>query len=538
MDVRTNPETPSDYGVTEHEEWREGQLESVKWALSDMPEVGFLEACTGSGKSAVSKAISSRSQVVVLTETKSLQDQYGSIYNAAVLKGKSNYECLHPKARHTQHYRATCEDCLYPLKDMDSCPRYRDCPYLNAKYDALRSQFSCLNYAYWLTSRIFVDSHQGVLVCDEAHGVPDQVISRSGISLRENRRLDYGLPPFPRIQEAQGLLARVENPLDPAMDWLTRAISALRMTYSYLQSEAEDDPSARKKARKVEYFGMKLRATMEAFATCKEEWFIESSPDQKFAVMPLTARNHFRSMFAGPNRQVLMMSATLGNPAAMARELGLNDEEWDSRVVPNAWPAWRRPIYRLPTPRLSYRSTEKEYGEQADMIAKAILSVPHSWSGIIHVTRKTEAKLLAHRLARRGLQDRVWVTPETGTSGQLEAWEIRKAKFPGSLMLAWSFHQGFDGLDERICCTAKVQFPSLGDKYEQRRFEFSKEMYQQRAAQMMEQSQGRTRRGREEDYDVEGKRRGLNIIADENVGMIKKYFSQGFLEALQKGMPE
>jgi Rad3-related DNA helicase len=499
-----------------------------------MPEVGFLEASTGSGKSACSKAISSASRTIVLTATKSLQDQYGDIYHATVLKGKSNYPCVHPKAKRY----ATCEDCLFSEKGMGKCPYKQDCEYLHAKFAALRSHFSCLNYAYWLTSRVFSDTHQGFLVCDEGHNLPDQVISRSGTTISERRRLEFDMPEFPAIREAKGILAKMEDPVSPSIDWLSEAIVQLRIVYSQLQAEAEEDPAKYRKARHAEYLGLKLRATIEAFAVCADEWYIESVPGSHFSARPLTARNHFRSLFAEEGRQVVVMSATLGNPATLASELGLADGEWASRVVPNVWPAWRRPIYRLPAPRLSYNSPKSHYDKQADLIAEAILSCPKDWAGIIHVTRKTEAKLLADRLARRGLQDRVWVTPRTGTSEQLEAWEIRKAKFPGSLMLSWSHHEGFNGLDERICVTAKVQFPALGDPYEKRRFEFSKEMYQQRAAQTMEQSQGRTRRGREEDYDTKDERRGLNVIADENVRMIKRFFSEGFKDALVKGMPE
>jgi len=536
--MSVDQERPSDFGVTEHEEWREGQLDTVKWAINTMPAYGLLEAPTGSGKTACAKAISSVHRVVALTETKSLQDQYGSIYNATVLKGKGNYSCVHPREVRGKPHLANCDECIYADKGMSACPYSRDCLYLLAKHRAMYSDFVCLNYAYWLTSQLFRKHHEGVLVCDEAHGLPEQVIKRAGFSLRDTRRMEYGLPEFPKIKEAQGLFAKVEKPLQPSVDWLLAAIVQLRVLYKQYQPVGDVDVESAKILRRIENLGYKLRATLDAIESCSDEWFVESIPGDSLEVKPLTARNHFYDFFGAPNRRILMMSATLGNPEAMAKELGLEESKWASQAVPNAWPAARRPIYRLPAPRLSYTSSEKEYGKQADLIAQAILSVPHDWSGIIHVTRKTEASLLANRLARRGLQDRVWVTPKTGTSKQLEAWEIRKAKFPGSLMVSWAHHEGFDGLEEKICVTAKVQFPSLGDKYEQRRFEFSKEMYQQRAAQTMEQSQGRTRRGREEDYDTETERRGLNIIADENVRMIKRFFSESFREALVKGMPE
>ena len=53
-----------------HDNWRPHQLETLRWLVDD----------PGS--------------VIVLTRTKSLQMQYGDGYNAAVLFGRANYDCL------------------------------------------------------------------------------------------------------------------------------------------------------------------------------------------------------------------------------------------------------------------------------------------------------------------------------------------------------------------------------------------------------------------------------------------------------------
>jgi Rad3-related DNA helicase len=149
-----------------------------------------------------------------------------------------------------------------------------------------------------------------------------------------------------------------------------------------------------------------------------------------------------------------------------------------------------------------------------------------------------EAGLLADRLARRGLQDRVWVPPTEqggkwlGTQEQMLAWETRKAEIPNSIMCAWQFHEGMDGLQERICIMAKVPFPNLSTEYEKQRMQYSHRFYNQRTAWKLVQALGRTRRGREQDYDTEEEMRGYVAIGDGNWTRVKRYLSEDFLEAM------
>ena len=76
---------------------------------------------------------------------------------------------------------------------------------------------------------------------------------------------------------------------------------------------------------------------------------------------------------------------------------------------------------------------------QADEIAKAIKDCPGNWSGIIHTSSTAEAPRLAERLARRGLQDRVWVAPKGLSTEQMaDAWHDRARKKPGSINIATS----------------------------------------------------------------------------------------------------
>ena len=122
-----------------------------------------------------------------------------------------------------------------------------------------------------------------------------------------------------------------------------------------------------------------------------------------------------------------------------------------------------------------------------------------------------------------------------GTNEQMRAWEVRKRdrrSKKGAIAVSWAWTEGVDLFDERICITAKTPFPSLGDPYEKARFNFDTKFYLQRTAWALEQSQGRTRRGEKDHYDIGGIKRGLVAIADGNWTRVKSYLSNSFMESI------
>ena len=225
------------------------------------------------------------------------------------------------------------------------------------------------------------------------------------------------------------------------------------------------------------------------------------------------------------------MSATIGNTTDFTGELGISEFQYLS--VPNQWGIETRPILDLKAPRMGRSAGESEYNRQAQIIAKAILDCPPNWSGIIHVTRKSEASILARRLERYGLSGRMWTPDEKwGTDIQIREWYLAKKKRPGLIAVSWTWHEGVDLTEERICIAAKVQFPYLGDSFEQERMRYSNRTYLWRTATALEQSLGRTRRGEPEDYDLNGKREQLVAIADGNWTRVKSALSASFLESI------
>lgn len=478
----------------------------------------MLEAPTGSGKSAYAAAVSSHTPVLVLTRTRSLQAQYAQEYGATVLYGRANYPCA--LASHL-----TAEDCQYPRSPRD-CPVVDACQYLQARQQALQSRLTVLNYAYALSSQWLHEEEPRFVFLDEAHNLPDVTLDWAGCTIRERDVVEFGLPPLPLIlHRSRNVLLRLPDPAEVAADYMRRCVALLCRFYPR--------PQMTERERNLHRRGLRLRlkvaATLAALQVSPEAWYIRSDT-LSMQVRPLTARFHFRTLF--PNsRPMVAMSATIGNPATLAEELGI--DEYDIRIVPNRFSPEMRRIHVLDTPRMGHKASDRDFEHQADAIAAALKRHPH-WSGLVLVTRKSEAILLARRLAARGVAERIFVTPGadgdcTPTDAQVHAWNTFRRKVPNAVCVTWAFWEGYNGLEERICIVAKVPFPYLGDDYERERMEYSRRMYLQRAAWLLEQGLGRTRRGREEDY---GDENGFVAIADADWTRVKSFLSESTREAI------
>ena len=508
---------PQDYNLPPHiTSWRSGQLESVLWGLS-LHGTGILSAPVGSGKTGVAKGVSSKKTVIALAQTKLLQTSVYKEHRFDVLLGKGNYRCINGEAKFVD----TC-----PHKKMTECLDYYSCPYVKAKQLAMGSTSASLNYAYFLTTNWVQRNPPDVLFLDECHILPEIVLEYIGIGINERTILEWSLLRPPDIKATMEMDL---SPTPPAMKGMAYLRSLLPIINSHLRRLGDgNEPSIIKKRNQAKRLLENVTRTANLIEQDPSLWFVEGDRGS-FRAKPLTARYHYRELF-DVARNSILMSATVGDFDTLAQELGISS--FVSREVPSRFDPKRRPVVVLDAPRLSYRSTESDYEQQADVIAEAILSFDPAWSGVIHVNKKSAAPDLADRLARKGLQDRIWVTPQAGTDKQLAAWNMVKRDRVGPIAIAWAWHLGVDLGDEKICISAKCPFTSLASPYEKARFEYSRAFYAQRAAWGLLQQLGRTRRGDEKDYDTDDEVRGLVAIADGNWVKVKKYLTTDFLDSI------
>ncbi len=548
----TTDKTPADYGL-KHSEWRPNQREAIEWVLGRQ-KTAIISAVTGSGKTSFARALGQEKKTVALVRTRLLQkENYAEGYDFKPLYGRSNYDCVHVDADDG----LKADNCIFAEQGMMRCGHgqraqqivmpipgdedvsgFEPCPYVLARENAKKGRRATLNYAYWLNVYERWPAPQ-ILVCDEAHQLSDLVLEWAGVTISDEMRTKWGLAPFPMIRGNGGILSQQTPVTERAAGWLTQNLVTLRTMMAQLSSAAEYDEKARKQAQQCEMLGKKLRATLDALQAAPDDWYIKSGPGVKegrpaFIARPLTARHHFKRYFMNEQWRLVIMSATIGDPKVFAAELGIADYDYHS--IPSQFPAEQRPVLALDVPRMGHNSGDKEYSKQADEIAKAIKDCPGNWSGIIHTSSMAEAPRLAERLARRGLQDRVWVAPRGLSTEQMaDAWHERARKKPGSININWAMWEGYDPdptINLKICIAAKVPYAPLNDDYEIARRSYDGKMYLQRAAYNIEQGLGRSRRGRPQDYDIDGQRNGLVAIADNSWRWIKGYFSESIRESI------
>jgi Rad3-related DNA helicase len=484
-----------------------------------------MSAPVGSGKTGVARGISSRRDVIALAQTKLLQETVYREHGFDVLLGRGNYRCVSGETDKV-------DTCPYtPAKD---CYDFPHCLYQIAKRKAMGSPAASLNYSFYLAAMGWLKQNPPphVMVLDECHLLPDITLDYVGIEINAKNLKYWDLPFPPKILANLEMdLSQTSPPSLKGARYLELVAQSMRVHVNRLSSERE--PKGVRKHNRAKRLMENASRTATLIQQDPNLWFVQGQSDY-FRAKPLTARYHFLDLF-GWTPGLLMMSATIGDPTTFAKELGI--KEYDFRDVPSRFAPDRRPIVALDAPRLGYKSTALDYDHQADIIAQAITAFDPAWSGVIHVNRKDAAPLLADRLARRGLQGRIWVTPEEGTDAQMAAWVAHKRKAKdlkdnGPIAVTWAWHEGVDLGEEKICISAKVPFTSLGDEYEKARFNYSRGFYTQRAAWGLQQQLGRTRRGREEDYDDGDDVRGLVAIADGNWTRVKKYLSSDFMESV------
>lgn len=537
---------PRHYGLP-HENYRPHQLETIRMIEragdADKRTVVAIEAPTGSGKTVLPRAMGEREVTMSLCRTKSLQvGNYQHGYGFDALFGRSNYPCIHPDGKLMDLSAGECLHAGNPYQ----CPERGQCVYLNVLSVVKISRRPSLNYALFLLSRWpKMDNVPEWLFLDECHQLSDIVLDHAGTTINNKTRNVWGLPRFP---EVRGASLSGESPNSIALGWLSACVAHLRFVQRDLE-RAVKNLKRKQDAKRLRRCGNlidKLEATHDALSREGDDWYIRSGrrgiagniDSPGFVCRPLTARHHAPRLFGfGMLWRAVLMSATIGSFETFMTELGINGAL--THKVPNAWEPSTRTVRILDAPKMGYRSPLSAYDKQADVIADAINSVDNTWSGIIHTKSWKAARDLAGRLRKRGLGPRVWIYDrENGVSGsevQIVAWKQRCQRVPGSLMVSPVFHEGYDGLDEKICIIAKTPFPFWGDDYERARARYDGKFYLQRTAWDMEQSLGRTRRGRPQDYDTNGQINGLVAIADANWSRCRKYLSQDLQDAIVKG---
>jgi len=469
------PATPTDCNLS-HRKWYDAQREALEWIAGTSERVLLLDAPTATGKTALIQALQYMfdSPVYAALWSRRLQRQCEQEIDCRVVMGRSNFMC-------NKEAGETCE--------FDWCgsdPETKAlCPYRIQFEEGLEAPIAVLNYALLLTHLGMKNlPPRDVLICDEGHMLEDALANHLDVRISRLWLEDIKFP---------WQLSQEKCDAEMLRDWAETVLNGMA---------ADEHPPKDKKQRarwgKVKALAEKVLGLVYSSAsTVPDDNGFEAS------LRVLWPLEHFPTV-ASHFERILVMSATLGDVQALAKEMVLKPDEYSALALRSVIPVDRRLIYVWPVANLHKNATALDYSTMTSGII--ILATQHfpRDKGLIHVSSYKMAERLG-RLLSEELPGRILV--EDGTQATKH---IRKL---------WT-----DGTEPRILCTpaasmgadypfvfpwqviAKLPYPYLGDQVVFTRSRLRPKWYTRKTADGIVQMAGRVTRTPSDE--------GVTIITD------------------------
>ena len=517
-------DNPRDLGIP-YDSWRPGQFEAIQRIQNTDKNVVILEAPTGSGKTAIGLALGSRYRKVrALTFTRSLQNQYADYPETAALYGMNAYPCP------LFGMGVNADTCAFP-ENMLKCNHAAEglCSYVTEREKTRMSARQALSYQYYFNASWPKKSSGKVdyLYCDEAHSLPQLIMSHMALVFEPHTLAKLGLEPIPTLPPAQIVSIKI------TLRWLERIMEQIKQQMEDMGDRSDNMGFIRRK-KSLKNLISSIWVTYRAMDEHKNSFYIVVDENGVLKISPLTPAPFFFHLFNVPDTKLILASATTGNHGEFAALLGLS-RGYTSHIVPPVYPPSSQPVYTYgDAPKMGYKSGPGAVKKQISIIRNIIDEFPNDSHALIHFVSKKTARDYANILSHY-YGNRIWMPSDKHTTEQkAKAWAMQKKKNPGTICLAWSFHTGVDAPDVDINITQKVPFLAL-DEVNSQILKRNPRMYSWLAGIAMEQSSGRIRRGDPGHYEVHGEAKRKHVaIIDNNYHMVKKYFSDHFKKCITK----
>jgi len=359
-----------------------------------------------------------------------------------------------------------------------------------------------------------------LLVTDEAHMMPEYVLSQVEVKLREDELedFDWEIPRFDDFGEYVDWMRPKAFDLQDRIQTLDAKVSMQDPVDAELIYEYDN-------TREME---SKLSRLVHDWKENKEPWVVQHKEEyderkgQTVNVVnfrPVTPYRFMEGLVFGKGEKRLISSAT----PPSSDLLGLNSNNSCRLTLDSPFPVDNRPCFYDPIGKMS-SSNRADY--TPEVVDKAIEE--SKGKTILHAHTYQFAHQLKDEFYSRGMADDI-ITQESGNREQsLEKWKNSDARY----FISVNMYDGID-LKDDLCRTniiCVVPFPYLGDpQVRKRKDEEGDKFFNWETAMKMQQAYGRSTRSDTDWSDT--------FILDSNFGWFfeqnSEYFFDWFAEAVE-----
>jgi Rad3-related DNA helicase len=400
---------------------QESALERIGDAFEAGNDVVLVRAPTGSGKSLLARAIMGTARTA---EEAGVGDVTGAYYTTpqvsqldavaeddllpdlAVVRGKSNYDCILPDESTTVD-RAPCS------RDRDfDCDIKHKCPYFSDRAIAENRRFGAMTLAYFMhTAGSETFGPRDVVVIDEAHGLAEWAEMYATIDLDDRTVPIWDEVTTPEVEDletavdfAESLAAECEHRLE-----------ALREKRQLTPTEAGDRDRLAERIGELNWFVEDARDLDSA-----TEWLIDRDGG-RLSFKPLNPARYLRHTVWDRGAQFALLSATILDKDAFCRSVGLDPGTVAMIDVPHTFPLENRPLFDVTQGRMTYEQRGETLPEVARLLVRLMARHPAE-KGIVHAHSYGIAEGLAERLGEMGVGGRVRTHDSDDRDAALAAW--------------------------------------------------------------------------------------------------------------------
>jgi ATP-dependent DNA helicase DinG len=275
----------------------------------------------------------------------------------------------------------------------------------------------------------------------------------------------------------------------------------------------------------------RLTTTINSILSNPRNWIVSEIKKENYEVVkielkPLDISPYCRPVFEKCSK-VLIMSATILNPKAFCRSVGLiHDNEVKFIQVKSDFPIENRPIYPLNIAYLNFNNLQ--LSEVKSNISKAIdniMTIHRKDKGIIHTTSYEQLNFIKENIPQDNARRLLVTDPEIQRDEVIQE-HINSVK--PTVLISPSLHTGLDlkGELSRFQIITKVPYPNKGDRWINAKRHLDEDWYYWQTALKLAQAYGRSIRSKEDWAKTYILDSAFGYFLNKNRNVVPKWFIQ------------